>query len=129
MIETEVLLDDLLAGGDGDLDGALNHRADPLVHRLLDGQLDQLDDLRVFLEELDPEIESESKCRLLFLIFSREKLSVKENSKYCQFSQRWKNLGLQQIITPRRNFLADNFDQLADKNVRKKILTWLNDLL
>ena len=55
----------------------------------------------------------------------------------------WKNLGLQQIIGPRRNFLAnffyhladnfdrpaDNFDHLADKYVCEKIPTWLNDLL
>ena len=50
--------------------------------------------------------------------------------------QRWKNLDVQQIITPRRsvltdnfdpladNFdpLADNFDHLADKNVRETFL-------
>ena len=30
------------------------------------------------------------------------------------YRQRWKNLGVQQIITPRRNVLADIFDHLAD---------------
>ena len=50
VIEAEVLLDNLLAGGDRDLDGPLDHGTDPLVHRLLDRQLDQLDDLRVLLE-------------------------------------------------------------------------------
>ena len=53
--------------------------------------------------------------------------------------QRWKNLGVQQIITPRRNVLAvifdhlgdifdhlaDNFDLLADKNVRETFLRGL----
>ena len=37
-------------------------------------------------------------------------------------SQRWKNLGVQKIIRTRRNVLAD-------KNVREKIPTWLNDML
>ena len=57
--------------------------------------------------------------------------------------QQWKNLGVQQIIRPPRNVLADiidhladnidplaeNFDYFVDKNVREKIPTWLKDML
>ena len=50
--------------------------------------------------------------------------------------QRWKNLGVQQIITPRRNVLADifyqladNFDHLAGKNVRETFLRGLIKVL
>ena len=52
MVKAEVLLDDLLAGGHSDLDGPLDDRADPLVDRLLNGQLDKLKDLRVLLESV-----------------------------------------------------------------------------
>ena len=51
MIEAEVLLDNLLAGGDRYLDGSLYHGTDPLVHRLLDRQLNQLDDLGMLREK------------------------------------------------------------------------------
>ena len=53
-VKREVLLDDLLAGGDGDLDGTLDHRGDPLLHTLLDGQLDQLVELGVLFQERQP---------------------------------------------------------------------------
>ena len=56
VVEAEVLLDDLLAGSDGDLDGALDHRRDPLVDRLLDGELDQLQDLGMLLQSINKSI-------------------------------------------------------------------------
>ena len=47
-------------------------------------------------------------------------------------NQRWKNIGVQQFITPRRSVLSDifdhfavNFDHLADKNVRETFLRGL----
>ena len=59
---------------------------------------------------------------LIWLIFLSTELIL-------SVQQRWKNLGEQQIITPRRNVLADifdhladNFDHPADKNVRETFL-------
>ena len=61
-------------------------------------------------------IKSLSECSIMIFILIETK-DFGDGVK-----QRWKNLGVKQIIRLRMNVHADIFDHLADKNVREKIL-------
>ena len=57
MVQGKVLLDDLLAGGQGDLDGPLDDGCQVLLDGLLDGDGDDLDGVRLVLDERQPGVD------------------------------------------------------------------------
>ena len=57
VVQGKILLDDLLAGGQGDLDGSLDDGGQILLDGLLDGDGDHLDGVRLVLDERQPGVD------------------------------------------------------------------------